>query len=378
MVGWRKGIVVRGFILPVLVLWGCGSDLPPKPDGRADSGTGGPPGASDGPAVDVPQTDATDTPSVSDGGTVDVPQTGAPDASDGPAADVARIDGRSQDGGVCGSLLGFPSNSQVPTMCPQVVLKTASIPFAPTDSRWSTLYQGCLDSYGSLVYPQACRTLCTTLVATATSPELKYNQGIDWCSLDCSQPDTPVLSIRYSDTICEPPIGDARSESQTRPEAGFDGAPDAVIDGARVAGPDGASDTRTGLDASDGGSLPQVALRNVSAYGNCMPMIQPDPIIVLWTVDITGARGDAAQLTKATITVSNGASIVQDFTVANPIIQLVDGAGSASQRKPLDRVSPNQACSAMCSNATYQLDFVFDIDGQSISVSKAGAFSCAF
>jgi hypothetical protein len=362
MVGLRKGIVARGFIVPALALWGCGSHLssPLKPDAQADGGTDGP-DASDGGAVDVLQTGGTDGPGASDGG----------------AVDVAGTDGGKQDApAVCGSPLGFPSNSQPPSMCPGVVLKTAKIPFAPTDSRWSTLYQGCLDNYGSLIYPDDCRKLCTVL-ATA-SAALRYNQGITWCSLDCSQPGTPVLSVEYSDTICEPMPFDSGPSTQPRPDAGLDGALVDGIDGARVTGSDAAPDTKTGLEPSDGGSPPHVALRNVYAYGNCMPMIQPDPIIAIWTVDITGARREAAQLTKATIAVSKGTSIVQDFTVDNPIIPLVGGAGNADQRKPLASVSPNQACSTMCSGATYQLDLVFEIDGQSISVSKPGDFSCAY
>jgi hypothetical protein len=129
----------------------------------------------------------------------------------------------------------------------------------------------------------------------------------------------------------------------------------------------------------DGGSPGQVTLLNVYPYANCMPAISEDPIIVLWKVDITGARGNAAKFTKATITVSQGtASIVQDFTAESPVIALVDGAGSADQRKSLTSVSPNVACSLMCSGASYQLDLVYEIDGQSISVSKSGAFLCVY
>jgi hypothetical protein len=254
-------------------------------------------------------------------------------------------------------------------MCPGVVLKTYAIPFSPSDSRWSTSYQDCLANYGSLIYPDGCRKLCTAL-ATANPPP-RLIQGIDWCTLDCSQPSAPVLSVRYSDTICEPsPPPDASSGSESRPEAGPDSGPDARIDGA--------PDTRTSPNAIDGGSRPQVALRKVYAYGNCMPSIAADPIIVLWTTDISGATGNTAQVTKATITVSKGTSIVQDFTLENPTIPLVGGAGSADQRKSLASVSPNQACSSMCSGATYQLDLAFEIDGQTVSVSASGSFSCAY
>jgi hypothetical protein len=373
MAASRKGIVARGFIVavlaPVLALLGCGSPLssPDKLDAAAAHADGGPdsprgdPDASDRAAVDVPHTVDTDGPAAPDRPAGDVPKT---DASDGPSAsddgsgDVA--DGAGQDvTAVCVSPLGFPPNSQSPSMCPGVVLKNDTIPFAPTDSRWSTLYQDCLDNYGSLIYPDACRKLCTTL-ATTSAP-LKYIQGIDWCTLDCSQPGAPVLSVRYSDTICEQmPLPDAASGSDTRADARLDGPID------------------TGPNTIDGGRPAQVALRNVSAYGNCMPSIAADPIIVLWTVDITGAAGASAQVSKATITVSKGTSIVQDFTVEQPTVSLVNGAGSADQRKSLASVSPNQACSSMCSGATYQLELVFDINGQRIPASKTGTFSCAY
>jgi hypothetical protein len=32
----------------------------------------------------------------------------------------------------------------------------------------------------------------------------------------------------------------------------------------------------------------------------------------------------------------------------------------------------------MCSGATYQLDLAFEIDGQTVSVSASGSFSCAY
>jgi len=278
----RTGILGCGFKLSVLVLWGCTSDSPLKPAGQADAGPDAPRAAADA-EVDVRLTGTTDTSSTPEGGTVEVSGT----------------DGRSSDGGVCQSPLRFQSASQIPSMCPGAVLKAAVIPFAPTDSRWSSLYQSCLQGYGSQAYQYACGQLCTA-VAVA-SPMTKYNQGITSCSLDCSQPDSPVLSVSYSDTLCEPSPPDAR----------LDGAPDAGIEDVRVDAPGGVPDTRTGVDALDGGSPPQVVLRNVSAYGNCMPSVAADPIIAFWTVDISGALGTSAQLSNATITVSKGTSIVQ-------------------------------------------------------------------
>jgi hypothetical protein len=360
----RTILVASGFTLSVLVLWGCSSDSLLQPGDYADAGADGPRVAADG-AVDVRLIG--DTPGSADSPAVEVQRIGATDTASVPeagAVDVSAGDGSRQDGSICQSPISFPSNSQLPSMCPGVVLKTAVIPFVPTDSRWSSLYQSCLQSDGPKFYQDACRQLCS--VVADTSPAMKYNQGITSCSLDCSQPDSPQLSVVYSDTICEPSILDAGMGTESEPDARLDGAHD------------GLPDAKAGLDALDGGSMPQVALRSVSAYGNCMPSIAADPIITFWTVDISGARGASAQLTNATIAVSKGTSIVQSFMVANPTIPLVGGAGSASQRKPLETVLPNQACSSMCSSATYQLDLVFEVDGQSIALSKSGAFSCAY
>ncbi len=302
------------------------------------------------------------------GGTGDAQPEAARSEPDGGPPNLAETGGGSLDvPSVCQSPLTFLSNITPPSMCHGVVLKIATVPFDPADSRWSSAYQGCLANYGSLVSPDPCRELCTDLVmANAT---LRSSQGIASCTLDCSQPQSPVLAVEYSDTICEPIQPDG-GPSTVKSDAGIDTAPDAGIDGA--------PDTMVALDGGDGGSQARVVLRSVYAYGNCMPVISEDPILVMWTVDITGARGDTAQLTKATITVSSGTSIVQDFTVANPSIALVGGAGSADQRKPVAVVSPNSACSQMCGGATYRLDLVYAIDGQIIAVSQSGNFSCAY
>jgi hypothetical protein len=371
MADLRKGIVTCGFIASALALSGCGSSVsaPSNQDAQDDGSSDSAPDAR---TVDLPQTGGSDV------GTDCAPDSPAIDAADSGATEVAGLDGVSQDVlAVCASPLSFSSSSQPPTMCHGVVLKTYAIPFSPGDSRWSTLYQGCLANYGSLFSSGDCGKLCTAL-ATA-NPPATFIQGIDLCTLDCSQPGAPVLSVRYFDTICEPlPPPDANSGNEARPEAGLDSGPDARIDGASDARIDSTVDSGTDLTAIDGGSLPRVALRKVYAYGNCMPSIAADPIIVLWSTDVTGATGNTARVTKATITVSKGTSIVQDFTLDNPTISLVGGAGSADQRKSLASISPNQACSSMCSGATYKLDLVFEIDGQTVAVSESGSFACAY
>jgi hypothetical protein len=170
--------------------------------------------------------------------------------------------------------------------------------------------------------------------------------------------------------------GLADVQAVSKLDGGLDGTP------ATVARPDGgldlALDAAAVLDAID--SQPQVTLRQGGAWVNCMPMVNADPIDVTWTVDVAGARGSTAQLVESTVTASNGtSSIVQDFTVASPTIALVNGTGSADQRKPINGSSANTACDSMCSGgATYRLDLVFTIDGQSVSVSKSGNLSCAY
>jgi hypothetical protein len=70
-------------------------------------------------------------------------------------------------------------------------------------------------------------------------------------------------------------------------------------------------------------------------------------------------------------------SIVQEFTVDEPLISLIEGAGSAEQRKSNGSGTPNNAC-AMCNSATFRLDLVFEIDGETVGVSGSGDFSCAY
>ena len=334
MMGMRIGAVASVLIVPALALSGCGSS--------GGSSSTGPDASADG-----------------GGAVVDVPS-------------------------ICQSPLVFPSNFASPIMCPGVVLETAIIPFDPSDLRWSARYQACLANYKSWYESDDCIALCTTLIeADAT---LRSNQGVSGCSLDCSQLQGPVLSVKYSSVTCDYfPDGGPQDVAQidTRIDAPLnteiDAALDAGVDGASQPGLDGALDVATALDANDVASDLKVELRTAFAWANCMPMISEDPILVTWTVDITGARGDTARLTKATIVVNSASdSIAQDFTVANPTIPLADGAGSADQRKPVAAVSPNSACSSMCGDATYELGLVYEIDGQSIAVNESGDFMCAY
>jgi hypothetical protein len=173
----------------------------------------------------------------------------------------------------------------------------------------------------------------------------------------------------------------ATTDIPTAPDAGIDaslpGGQDAAVgDGGKPIGMDGPPDMGTTI--ADGGQV-RVTLRSGGAYANCMPIVSTDPIVVTWTVEVAGARGTSAQLTKATVTVTGSSTIVQDFTVDNPTIALTNGAGSADQRKPTNQRQPNAACDSMCSGGvTYRLDLVYAIDDQTIAVSKSGSFSCGY
>lgn len=130
-----------------------------------------------------------------------------------------------------------------------------------------------------------------------------------------------------------------------------------------------------------GSSSGPVILRKVAAWVDCMPSTRPDPIMVMWTVDVSGARGTTVKVTSATISVSNGtSSIIEKLTVDKPTIALVDGAGSAEQRKPVGSGASddNQACLLMCKGATYRLDLTFDNEGQTFSISASGSVSCSY
>jgi hypothetical protein len=253
-------------------------------------------------------------------------------------------------------------------MCPGVVLKTLAVPVDPNDARWSELYRGCLANYNASYYNDECRSFCTEVVSANRT--LKYSEGITLCSLDCSKPDGPVLSVTYSDTRCESSRGEP--------------PPDAAVVKVMDAAEERPVDSRPMLDSADGGGGPQVVLRKSYAWADCMPRTggaTVDPVMVTWTVDIAGARGDTARVSKGTLTVVGAVTIVQSISVDKPSITLSGGAGTADQRKPLPGTSPNDACMQICGGASknsYRLELVFDVDGQSIAVESSGSFNCSY
>jgi len=171
-----------------------------------------------------------------------------------------------------------------------------------------------------------------------------------------------------------------------RPDVAIDRAPDSAVDAAPETVIYPTVDASWGLDGADGGAGARVVLTKSYAWADCMPSVgtgTADPIMVTWTVDISGVHGDTARVSKATLTVVGAVTIVQDFPVDKPTIALVAGAGSAEQRKPVPGTLPNAACTQICSmssptSRSYRLDLVFDVDGQSIAVQASGSFTCAY
>ena len=69
-------------------------------------------------------------------------------------------------------------------------------------------------------------------------------------------------------------------------------------------------------------------------YGNCMPVVMPDPVIAFWTQrPIVGGRGTIATLAEATLTITGSWTVTQHLTLDHPNILLTGGAGSQAQRK---------------------------------------------
>jgi hypothetical protein len=195
--------------------------------------------------------------------------------------------------------------------------------------------------------------------------------------VDLGQPDLGRTDLGR-DASAPPEV---ESPDAARDRASADAPPIAPV-GNDAASMDSLKADGGGDVVSDSGSSPaQVTMRKAAAWVDCMPSTRPDPVVVMWTVDVSGARGKTVKVTSATITVSNGtSSIVENITVDKPTIALVDGAGSAEQRKPVGSgpSEDNQACLLMCKGATYRLDLTFDNEGQTFSTSASGSVSCSY
>ena len=130
-----------------------------------------------------------------------------------------------------------------------------------------------------------------------------------------------------------------------------------------------------GESATNGGN---VTITGLTVFANCMPVVDPDPIIAFWTANVTGANGSTATLSDAKLTVNGSSTVMQTLTVDNPTISLSGGAGSQEQRKTSADVIPSGACSSLCSGATFSLELTYTIDGRMVMVTETGDFDCLF
>ncbi len=145
----------------------------------------------------------------------------------------------------------------------------------------------------------------------------------------------------------------------------------AVDGGAVDAGPRdaGRPDARTAA---------MVTLTDFVAFGNCMPIVSPDPVRASWTATVSGAAGATATLTSATLTLAGARTIIQRVTVDAPVIALRGGAGSAMQRKVASDMVPTAGCGELCGGTTATIDLVFVIDGADVPATARTAYECAF
>jgi hypothetical protein len=163
------------------------------------------------------------------------------------------------------------------------------------------------------------------------------------------------------------PSTDAGSDAATR-DAGLADV------GAEDSGADSGTDAAADEDAA---GAAMVAISGFSAFGNCMPIVAPDPIRASWTATVTGGSGASAMLTSATLVIMGSPPIVQSLTVDMPTIALTDGGGSATQTKVSATMNPAMACGATCGSDA-RIDLTFMIAGREVMASADGTYECAF
>jgi hypothetical protein len=119
-----------------------------------------------------------------------------------------------------------------------------------------------------------------------------------------------------------------------------------------------------------------VTISEFSIFGNCMPIVPPDPIVATWTITVAGATGAPARFVTGTLTFSSGET--QTITVEDDTIALVGGAGSGEQRRA-GGTPAVPGCGTVCS-ASVEADLVatYEVDGTMIQVEASGPYFCAF
>ena len=154
------------------------------------------------------------------------------------------------------------------------------------------------------------------------------------------------------------------------------GAPDG---GATEGGaPDGGA---TDGGATDAGPSASVTVRDVAVYSNCQPVIgdpRTDPVLAFWTVDVRGASASSATLLDAKLTITGTGGGTQSLTVDVPTFALTGGAGTQEQRKAGADTTFEEACRALCTDATFSLELTFDVGGPPVVVVETDAFGCVY
>ncbi|MBX3271682.1 MAG: hypothetical protein KF729_15555 [Sandaracinaceae bacterium] len=151
--------------------------------------------------------------------------------------------------------------------------------------------------------------------------------------------------------------------------SGEDGGADAGVSDA------GASDG----GAADAGPSATVTVRDVAVYSNCQPVIgdpRTDPVLAFWTVDVRGASAATATLLDAKLTIAGTGGGTQSLTVDVASFALTGGAGSQEQRKTGADTTFEEACRALCTDASFSLELTFDVGGPPVVVVETDAFGC--
>ena len=186
-----------------------------------------------------------------------------------------------------------------------------------------------------------------------------------------------LLSLTSLGCECGPPIEPGPDAPLDAPvTADAPGPMDAPVES--DASPDApSSDTPSSDTAStDAPSGVTVAIADFSIFGNCMPIVPPDPIIATWTITVSGATGATARFVTGTLTFSGGAS--QTITVEDDTIDLVAGAGTGDQRRA-GGTPAIPGCGTICSaGEDAALQVTYEVDGATYQVDASGAYSCAF
>lgn len=128
----------------------------------------------------------------------------------------------------------------------------------------------------------------------------------------------------------------------------------------------------TDTPATDAAAI-TVEIRDFSAFGNCMPIVPPDPIVATWTVVVAGASGSSASFESGTLTFTGGE--VVPVAVDVPTFALTGGAAMQAQRRNAGVIKVS-ACT-LCGMGV-RLDASYRVDGVSFPVVANGNYECAF